>query len=145
MEPNFTEVPLPFMLADTVRVIIRRLNDKLKEHGYDFTIQQYGILHLLNLGRDVIQQDVAALTGKDKSAILRQIDILEENKLVIRVPDSVDRRKKNLVVTKLGAELHKEMMKLEEELSEELKAGIEPADLKVFINVLMQIRLKSST
>ena len=71
------------------------------------------------------------------------IDVLEKDKLVIRVPDANDRRKKNLVVTKKGAELHKELMKIEDELTKELKDGITDDELKMFIDVLMRIKMNA--
>lgn len=135
--------PIGFMIAETVRSIVKKLSHKLKESGSSLSIHQFAILHFLNTGHEVIQQDIAEMTGKDKSAILRQIDVLEKDKLVIRVPDAIDRRKKNLVVTKKGAELHKELMKIEDELTKELKDGITTDELKIFINVLMRIKMNA--
>jgi DNA-binding MarR family transcriptional regulator len=138
-----TEGPLGFMIAETVRSIVKKLSHKLKESGSSLSIHQYAILHFLNTGHEVIQQDIAEMTGKDKSAILRQIDILEKNKLIVRVADNTDRRKKNLIVTKKGAELHKELMKIEDELTKDLKAGITAGELKVFIDVLLRIKMNA--
>lgn len=134
------EQPFGFIVAETVRSIAKKLMSRLREHGFSITMEQMAILHFLNTNNELIQQDVADFTGKDKSAILRQIDFLEENKYVVRVADQIDRRKKNLVVTKKGAELHQDFTKIDIEVGHELMNGINPADLETFLRVLAKIK-----
>jgi DNA-binding MarR family transcriptional regulator len=114
--------------------------NRLREQGFSITMEQFAILHFLNSNNELIQQDVADFTGKDKSAILRQIDFLEENKYVVRVADQIDRRKKNLVVTKKGVELHQDFTKIDIEVGQELMDGIKKEDLETFLQVLAKIK-----
>lgn len=134
------EQPFGFIVAETVRSIAKKLMSRLREHGFSITMEQLAILHFLNTNNELIQQDVADFTGKDKSAILRQIDFLEENKYVVRVADPIDRRKKNLVVTKKGAELHQDFTKIDIEVGQELMDGIKQEDLDTFLRVLAKIK-----
>jgi DNA-binding MarR family transcriptional regulator len=134
------EQPFGFAIADTVKSIIKKLMTRLREGGYTISAEQFAILHFLNTNQELIQQDLADFTGKDKSAILRHIDFLEENKYVLRVADPTDRRKKNLIVTKRGAELHQAFSQIDLELGRELQAGISPEDLAVFFKVLAKIK-----
>jgi DNA-binding MarR family transcriptional regulator len=134
------EQPFGFAVAETVRSIAKKLMSRLREHGFSITMEQMAILHFLNTNNELIQQDVADFTGKDKSAILRQIDFLEENKYVVRVADQIDRRKKNLVVTKKGAELHQDFTKIDIEVGHELMDGINKEDLETFLRVLAKIK-----
>lgn len=137
---QMNEQPFGFIVAETVRSIAKKLMSRLREHGFSITMEQMAILHFLNTNNELIQQDVADFTGKDKSAILRQIDFLEENKYVVRVADQIDRRKKNLVVTKKGAELHQDFTKIDLEVGQELMDGINSADLDTFLRVLAKIK-----
>ena len=134
------EQPFGFIVAETVRSIAKKLMSRLREHGFSISMEQMAILHFLNSNNELIQQDVADFTGKDKSAILRQIDFLEENKYVVRVADPIDRRKKNLVVTKKGAELHQDFTKIDIEVGQELMDGIKQEDLGTFLRVLAKIK-----
>ncbi len=137
---QMNEQPFGFIVAETVRSIAKKLMSRLREHGFSISMEQMAILHFLNTNNELIQQDVADFTGKDKSAILRQIDFLEENKYVVRVADQIDRRKKTLVVTKKGAELHQDFTKIDIEVGQELMNGITPADLETFLRVLAKIK-----
>ncbi len=137
---KMNEQPFGFIVAETVRSIAKKLMSRLREHGFSITMEQMAILHFLNTNNELIQQDVADFTGKDKSAILRQIDFLEENKYVVRVADQIDRRKKNLVVTKKGAELHQDFTKIDIEVGQELMDGIKQEDLDTFLRVLAKIK-----
>ena len=137
---KMNEQPFGFIVAETVRSIAKKLMSRLREHGFSISMEQMAILHFLNSNNELIQQDVADFTGKDKSAILRQIDFLEENKYVVRVADPIDRRKKNLVVTKKGAELHQDFTKIDIEVGQELMDGIKQEDLGTFLRVLAKIK-----
>jgi MarR family transcriptional regulator, transcriptional regulator for hemolysin len=87
-----------------------------------------------------VQQDLANMMGKDKSAILRLIDSLEEKRLVIRVVDSTDRRKNCLHVTELGKEIIQQYIDMEAIISNELTEGISETDIETFYRVIATIR-----
>jgi DNA-binding MarR family transcriptional regulator len=78
--------------------------------------------------------------GKDKSAILRLIDQLEEKKLLIRVVDSTDRRKNCLHVTDFGKEVIQEYIDMEAQISQQLTTGISPDEMETFYRVIAAIK-----
>ena len=105
------------------------------------TSEQVGLLHALSQQpEEVIQKDMADVMGKDKSAILRLVDSLEEKELVRRVADKNDRRKNYLMVTKKGERVLEHYMKMVCELMEELQQGIAPAEMETFYKVVIQIK-----
>jgi MarR family transcriptional regulator, transcriptional regulator for hemolysin len=105
------------------------------------TGEQFGLLHVINMKKETcVQQDLANMMGKDKSAILRLIDTLEEKKLVIRVVDSTDRRKNCLHVTDFGKEVIQQYIEMEAIVSKELTAGISDNDMDTFYRVISTIR-----
>jgi len=98
------ELPLGMIIVRMMNEMFRVLKKRTGERAeIKLTIEQFGLLHAINMkNEDVIQQDMADIMGKDKSAIYRVIDSLEEKELVRRVVDKNDRRKNFLMVTKKG-------------------------------------------
>lgn len=110
------------MMNEMFRVIKKRISEQVE---MKITIEQIGLLHAISQKEEeVIQKDMADIMGKDKSAILRLIDSLEEKELVRRVVDTNDRRKNYLMVTKKGEREIKQDMKIVVELMEELQQGL---------------------
>jgi len=136
------KVPLAMVVDRMMHDIDRVLRkSSAGDSNIRITIEQFGILHLINLkDQTYVQQDLANILGKDKSAILRLIDQLEQKKLVIRVVDSTDRRKNCLHVTELGKEVIEEYVEMEEKISKELIAGVPQKDIDTFFRVIAAIR-----
>ena len=126
------------MVFEIFRVLKKRSNEQTDSK---ITNEQFGLLHSIYAKEnDVIQQDMATFLGKDKSGILRIIDSLEEKKLVRRVVDTDDRRKKILMVTKKGEKIIELGLKIEFELMKELQQGLSKSDIDTFYKVVNHIR-----
>ena len=137
---HFSLMELGKMMHEVYRVIKSR-SDNLKHEGIKISLEQFGLLHAISLKKeDVIQKDMAEMMGKDKSAILRLIDSLEENELVRRVVDIKDRRKNYLMVTKMGYRIIEQYMKIVNELMEEIQQGLTPSDMDTFHRVVRHIK-----
>jgi DNA-binding MarR family transcriptional regulator len=128
-----------FLLANTFRHLAKRIRKRFIAENLPITGEQFGILDMISRKDESIQSDLASLMDKDKSAILRHIDVLETNKLVMRINDPVDRRKKFLVVTKPGEEMLKKGKQMLEETFKELTQGIPPDKIENFRDVLEDI------
>jgi DNA-binding MarR family transcriptional regulator len=89
---------------------------------------------------DVIQQDIAEMAKKDKSAVLRQIDTLEQKGLLQRKVDGQDRRKNLIVITVQGKKIIDEIIKKEKALFKTLSQGIEKQEMKTFVKVLTLLK-----
>lgn len=115
-----------------------------KQTDMKLTMPQFVLLFTINEEKEeVILKDMAEKLGKDKSAILRMIDLLEKKELVRRVVDQNDRRKNQLMVTKKGERLIAEFRKIESELNGELLEGLSDADMETFYKVTNHIQIKS--
>lgn len=115
-----------------------------KQTDMKLTMPQFVLLFTINEEKEeVILKDMAEKLGKDKSAILRMIDLLEKKELVRRVVDQNDRRKNQLMVTKKGERLIAEFRKIESELNSELLEGLSDADMETFYKVTNHIQIKS--
>ncbi len=128
------------LMHEIFRVFKKRISGQEIEE-IRITTEQFGLLHAIGQKEEeVIQKDMAEMMGKDKSAILRLIDSLEEKELVRRVVDKNDRRKNYLMVTKLGERVIKQYMKIVFGMLEEVEQGISENDLDTFRTVVGQLK-----
>jgi MarR family transcriptional regulator for hemolysin len=136
------QMPLGMVVGRMMHELFRVLRKYSAETSETkLTGEQFGLLHVINLKKDTyVQQDLANLMGKDKSAILRLIDQLEEKKLLVRVVDSTDRRKNCLHVTDFGKEVIQEYIDMEAQISQQLTTGITPEEMETFYRVIAVIK-----
>jgi len=138
---NFSLMIVGKMIHEVFRVFKKRTGEQSE---IKLTIEQFGLLHAINMKEeDVIQQDMADIMGKDKSAILRIIDSLEEKELIRRVVDTNDRRKNYLMVTKKGERTIEQYMSINFKLIEELQQGLALSDVNTFYKVVNHIKSKA--
>lgn len=131
------------MIQEVYRVF-KKHSDGHQQMEVKITTEQYGLLHAISeRDEDVIQKDMADMMGKDKSAILRLIDSLEEKELVRRIADSKDRRKNYLMVTKLGYRVIDQYMKIAEDMMILLQDGLSQEEIDTFHRVVSHITSKA--
>ncbi len=136
---------LGFMIVHTGKLLQRTINVTFAGLTKEITFEQMGVLYFIsrNAGKkDMIQQDIAEIMEKNKSAILRSIDILEQKGFVKRVPAQGDRRKNVIELTERGKCVIDQMHEffLGQDLL--LKEGISQDQLTTCIDVLSKIRQK---
>ncbi len=137
MEPN---KPLGYLLGRSLRILKILLITELKKQEIDLTFEQFAILNMLNSDCDLIQRDLANLLQKDKSIIVRQIDVLIDSQYVVRIVNKGDKRKKNLALTSKGIGILNQAGALASDISKRLLSGVTDAELEVFQNVLSKIQ-----
>jgi len=107
-----------------VKGVLRLLKQRFDEEDLKLTLEQYFILNILNNKEDLILQEVAEIVDRDKSAVLRLINGLEENHFVARATDPDDKRRKILLVTKNGMEELKKAIELDKEVNKTVTEDI---------------------
>lgn len=136
---------LGFMIVHTGKLLQKTINVTFAGISKEITFEQMGVLYFIsrNSGKkDMIQQDIAEIMEKNKSAVLRSIDILEQKGFVKRVPAQGDRRKNVIELTERGKCVIDRMHEffLGQDLL--LKEGISQDQLTTCIDVLSKIRQK---
>lgn len=135
---------LGFMIVHTGKLLLKMINGAFAGLTTDITFEQMGVLYYISRSntKDMIQQDIAEIMDKTKSAILRSIDILEQKGFVKRLPVPGDRRKNVIELTGSGKAIIDEMHNkfLNHDLT--LKQGIDPEDLETCMCVLARIQQK---
>jgi len=139
------KMPLGMVVIKMLKPMFRVLEFRAsKQTDIKLTMAQFGLLFAISEEKEeVILKDMAEKMGKDKSAILRMIDLLEKKELVRRVVNLNDRRKNYILVTKKGERLIAEFRQVELELNCELLEGISDADIQTFHKIVDHIKVKS--
>ncbi len=130
-----------YLLGITISAFRSRLASLFKEHKIDLSFEHFVLLHQLNAHKDMTQQELANHLQKDKSIILRQINILHEKQYVTRLTDKNDMRKKNLILTKKGFDILTTAKGLAMTLSDEVLNKVTKSDLLAFQRVLETIQI----
>jgi len=138
-------LPLGMVVGQMMHEMLRVLKKRdIEQAEVILSIEQHAVLHILSKrDSDVILKEMADAMGKDKSAILRIIDVLEKKELVRRAVDPKDRRKKYLMVTKKGEQVIEKFLEIEAKLRTELKEGLTKEDMKTFYKVVNHIKVKA--
>ena len=135
---------LGFMIVHTGKLLLKTINNTFSSLTKEITFEQMGVLYYISRSpnKEMIQQDIAEVMDKTKSAILRSVDILEEKGFVKRLPVAGDRRKNVIELTGSGRAVIEKMHENFLERDQLLKAGIDNKDLETCMCVLSQIQKK---
>ena len=135
---------LGFMIVHTGKLLLKTINGTFSNLTHNITFEQMGVLYYISRSntKEMIQQDIAAVMDKTKSAILRSIDILEEKGFVKRLPVLGDRRKNVIELTSTGKAIIDEMHNKFLGHDQILKEGIDQKDLETCMCVLARIQQK---
>ena len=135
---------LGFMIVHSGKLLLKTINGTFAGLTKDITFEQMGVLYYISRSntKDMIQQDIAEVMDKTKSAILRSIDILEEKGFVKRLPVAGDRRKNVIELTDTGKTIIEKMHEHFLEHDAILKEGIDQEDLQTTMCVLAKIQQK---
>ncbi len=125
-------------IVHTGRLLTNSINSYFLSTGANVTYEQMGILILLTSHpeKKIIQNDLAYMVQKNKSGILRTIDILEKKKFVKRSPVEGDRRKNMIEVTREGIKIAQEAVVSFEKIEKEFMKKIKKEDLVACNKVL---------
>lgn len=140
---NFTEFDptrsLSILMDKAARAQTSRLQNLFLKAHHDITVEQWMILLLLWKENGQFQQQLADGMCKDKTTLTRQIDGLEKNNIIVRVPDKIDRRHKRIYLTRKGRDLQQELIPLGIENGLCAMRDIPPEHLQICKDVLRKV------
>ncbi len=132
--------PLTYLMGNTMTLIKSKIISRFKEEEIPLTLDHYVILQLIEKKEDITQQDLANHFHRDKSIILRQMNCLINSRFVARIQDENDKRKKNLILTKVGFDTLEKARRAANDISNELLEGVTEEEFKSFEAVIKKIR-----
>ncbi|WP_410769046.1 MarR family winged helix-turn-helix transcriptional regulator [Fontibacillus sp. BL9] len=126
-----------FIMGVTYRKIASLLQKELK--AYDITPEQWSVLHQIDRSEGMIQREIAARTGKDKPTTTRILDHLENKGLVYKQTGQQDRRSFLVYSTERGKALIRDTLRIEEGVTEEVKACLSAEEYVMLTELLLRI------
>jgi len=136
--------PLGYMLGRSHRVYKNLIATEFKKQELELSYEQFVMMQMMNSDCTLIQQDVANQLQKDKSIIVRQINVLLELEYIVRQTNHEDKRKKNLMLTSSGIEILSRMKIIASEVTDKLLSGATQKELDIFQQVLIKIQENGS-
>lgn len=127
-------------MKQTMRAMLSSMGVAFHQYKVPLSPDQFILLKIINQYEGIIQQDLADMLRQDKSSILRQINALQERRLVARIPSVKDKRNREIVITKKGSELLEEIKPVFEEYKKQLVNGISEQDLIQLMATLQKIQ-----
>lgn len=132
--------PLGYLLGLPFRVFINQVAVEFRNRKIELTFEQFVMLRLIHEDENIIQQDIANRLQKDKSIIVRQMNDLFEQNLVVSQTNRNDKRKKNLALTPTGIETMNRLSDLVLYVSNKLLSNVNENDYLAFRRVLNKIQ-----
>lgn len=138
-EYDLIQNSLGFNIHRTALALKAALQRRFKESGYEITGEQWGILRHLWEEEGISQREIGEKASKDKPNITRMLDALENKRLILRQPDSQDRRKFCVYLTKEGKQLHECLFPLVKDLRDRITRDLSPSEIDLLMKVLNKI------
>ena len=104
--------------------------------GLNITATQFGVLWVLGQGVQLDQIGIARLLGFDRSTTAMVVKLLQDRKLVLRSPDTNDRRRYLLRLTKAGEDLRLRAVPLVDRVRARLESAFTTVEAKTFSRLL---------
>lgn len=127
-------------LGKTTKMIDNHIQDIFHEQDIKLTKTQWILLKKLDEKDGVPQQELAFLTGRDKTSLTRLINTMEKKSLVARIPSKLDKRINHIFLTKKGELLFKETLPIMEDFAQSLQENISEEEIKATIKVIKKVQ-----
>jgi len=135
------ENTLASWLGKTMKMIDNHIQDVFYEEKIDLTKTQWIILSRLKVKDGVPQQELAFITGRDKTSLARLINTMEKKNLVARIPSKSDKRINLIYLTKLGIAMHEQTLPVIKNIASNLQKNISEEEIKSTISVIKKVQI----
>ena len=112
---------------------------KIRENGYNITIDQWLIIKSIMENPGISQQELGEMVFKDNASVTRIIELLVKSGYLTREVHSEDRRKSNLKVTGEGKSIIEKVHSLVLRNRKTALKGIAPEALQILNDTLKTI------
>ena len=127
------------LLSKAYKASIYRFLENISELEIDITFDEWMILGPIWNLKGASQKECGEISTKDKTAVTRIINTLEEKNLVVRVSDQIDKRIKRIILTKKGENLFDEILPIIEKTRSQMNNNIHEDELKTLDTVLKKL------
>ncbi len=120
---------LGYLIGQTNSLMRYQFNKMIKEKGFNTSVEQWGILNIVNAFPGITQSEIALKGRKDKTNITRMLDLLEKNGNIERKQTKKDRRQYNIYITDNGIKLLNDIIPISNEVNQQGSKGINKEEL----------------
>jgi DNA-binding MarR family transcriptional regulator len=106
---------------------------------YGVTAPQWAVLSALYDGKASTPAELSQYIGIDRSAVTRLCDRLVAKGLLIRKPDSSDRRSIKIELTQKGREVTPKLAKISKEGNEKFLVGLSESEIRQFKSIISKL------
>lgn len=114
-------------------------NERISARKLNLTRVQYIALKIISSEEVTSQNNLAFLTSRDKTSLVRLLNTLEKKGYITRKTCKEDKRVKLLSITDAGRDELKKVTPIMKDIEEYLTDGIETEELETTIHVLNQV------
>lgn len=133
---------LPRKVSNLQTSIKNYISNALHQNQFNITLEMYLVLRCLWEVDGRNQQEIANILYRDKASLTNLIDNLEKRNLVSSVQNEVDRRSKNIFLTKEGQQMKQKVMPIIQNLLDIIEESTTPEELQLTLRVLDKLYLK---
>jgi DNA-binding MarR family transcriptional regulator len=126
-----------YIASNALKEISEKLNDILVGKGS--TRVQWIALYYISLNHNINQSDLSRKMNVKTPTMVKLIDRLEKEGLVMRTADKNNRRIVQLSLTDKGIEINKILLPIGDTFSKTISSGISDDELKIFYTVLNKL------
>ncbi len=136
--------PLGMIIGSIKGVYPKLMADIFRQKEIEYSFDQMVVLMVVKYcQKDApVQQDIAEIMMKDKSVVLRMIDVLEKDQLLVRSTDPNDRRRNIITLTENGLEYTELFNACDHEMTVNLMDGLSEEEIATFYKVFDHIQNK---
>jgi MarR family transcriptional regulator, lower aerobic nicotinate degradation pathway regulator len=106
---------------------------------YELSMHHYGLLMALGDDGGIPQNHLSRMLGVDARNAVPIIDELEKRKLIVRTPDSSDRRRYNITLTSSGRRLIRDVRQEGAELERDMLKSLTRAEQPLLHSLLLRV------
>ena len=136
-DPTRIDVSTGYLVRRTFRAFTRALEQRLAPHNV--SLSMWFFIRLLWEQDGVTQKTLADELGLTQATTVAAMDVMETRGLIERRPNSLDRRKSNIFLTKEGHALKAKLLRYAVEVNSAAHEDVSAAELVVLRELLNRL------
>ena len=130
---------LGYYFSKSFQLFKEVFNKALTNNGYNLNGDHWVIILIVRNNPGIIQSKIAKIMNRDKPAITRIIDFMEQEGFVERRNTTNDRRSYNVFLTSGGEKLYENISRIADELSKDILDEVEETNIRIMKNTLAKL------
>ncbi len=127
-------------IGKTTKIVDHHMQEAMARHGLDLSKEQMIVLKKLMDEDGLNQNELAALTYRDKSSLARLLSKMEQKKYIIRKQCREDRRINKVYLTEIGEKVFQQTRPVVRELILMMEQNISLEEKAVMIDILKRVQ-----